>query len=135
MNLAKMKVGTRLGLGFALVLVLLVAVTVLGIARMAQIQERLDHVINVNNVVTRLVIDMRGNVSDRITSLRILTLMTDASDMEPEMARIKTQTSTYQETQKKLEEKFAVESTTEEKTLLASIKEYEAAAMPAIAKA
>ena len=135
MNLAKMKVGTRLGLGFALVLVLLVAVTVLGIARMAQIQERLDHVINVNNVVTRLVIDMRGNVSDRITSLRILTLMTDASDMEPEMARIKTQTSTYQETQKKLEEKFAVESTAEEKTLLASIKEYEAAAMPAIAKA
>ncbi|QYG10063.1 MCP four helix bundle domain-containing protein [Janthinobacterium sp. PAMC25594] len=130
-----MKVGTRLGLGFALVLVLLVAVTVLGIARMAQIQERLDHVINVNNVVTRLVIDMRGNVSDRITSLRILTLMTDASDMEPEMARIKTQTSTYQETQKKLEEKFAAESTAEEKTLLASIKEYEAAAMPAIAKA
>ena len=102
---------------------------------MAQIQERLDHVINVNNVVTRLVIDMRGNVSDRITSLRILTLMTDAGDMEPEMARIKTQTSTYQETQKKLEEKFAVESTAEEKTLLASIKEYEAAAMPAIAKA
>ncbi|WP_426074321.1 methyl-accepting chemotaxis protein [Janthinobacterium sp. DSP2-3-3] len=135
MNLAKMKVGTRLGLGFALVLVLLVAVTVLGIARMAQIQERLDHVINVNNVVTRLVIDMRGNVSDRITSLRILTLMTDAGDMEPEMARIKTQTSTYQETQKKLEEKFAVESTAEEKALLTSIKEYEAAAMPAIAKA
>ncbi|MEG0884414.1 MAG: MCP four helix bundle domain-containing protein, partial [Janthinobacterium sp.] len=135
MNLAKMKVGTRLGLGFALVLVLLVAVTVLGIARMAQIQERLDHVINVNNVVTRLVIDMRGNVSDRITSLRILTLMTDASDMEPEMARIKTQTTTYQETQKKLEEKFAVESTSEEKALLTSIKEYEAAAMPAIAKA
>ena len=135
MNLAKMKVGTRLGLGFALVLVLLVAVTVLGIARMAQIQERLDHVINVNNVVTRLVIDMRGNVSDRITSLRILTLMTDAGDMEPEMARIKTQTSTYQETQKKLEEKFAVESTPEEKALLSSIKEYEAAAMPAIAKA
>ncbi|UQV48317.1 MCP four helix bundle domain-containing protein [Janthinobacterium lividum] len=130
-----MKVGTRLGLGFALVLVLLVAVTVLGIARMAQIQERLDHVINVNNVVTRLVIDMRGNVSDRITSLRILTLMTDASDMEPEMARIKTQTTTYQETQKKLEEKFAVESTPEEKALLTSIKEYEAAAMPAIAKA
>ena len=135
MNLAKMKVGTRLGLGFALVLVLLVAVTVLGIARMAQIQERLDHVINVNNVVTRLVIDMRGNVSDRITSLRILTLMTDASDMEPEMARIKTQTATYQDTQKKLEEKFAIESTPEEKALLASIKEYEAAAMPAIAKA
>src|SRR5476649_476096 len=135
MNLAKMKVGTRLGLGFALVLVLLVAVTVVGIARMAQIQERLDHVIDVNNVVTRLVTDMRTNVSDRITSLRILTLMTDAGDMEPEMARIKTQTTTYQDAQKKLEAQFALEATAEEKTLLASIKEYEAAAMPAIGKA
>ncbi|MFM2088955.1 MAG: hypothetical protein RLZZ237_3824, partial [Pseudomonadota bacterium] len=135
MNLAKMKVGTRLGLGFALVLVLLVAVTVVGIVRMAQIQERLDHVIEVNNVVTRLVTDMRTNVSDRITSLRILTLMTDAGDMEPEMARIKTQTTTYQDAQKKLEAQFALEATAEEKTLLASIKEYEAAAMPAIGKA
>ena len=135
MNLAKMKVGTRLGLGFALVLVLLAAVTVLGIVRMAQIQNRLDHVIDVNNVVTRLVIDMRTNVSDRINSLRVLTLMTDPADMEPDMARIKAQTKVYQEAQKKLEEKFAVESTAEEKALLATIKEQEAAAMPAIAKA
>ena len=135
MNLTKMKVGTRLGLGFALVLVLLAAVTVLGIVRMAQIQNRLDHVIDVNNVVTRLVIDMRTNVSDRINSLRVLTLMTDPADMEPDMARIKAQTTVYQEAQKKLEEKFAIESTAEEKTLLATIKEQEAAAMPAIAKA
>ena len=41
MNLAKMKVGQRLGLGFALVLVFLVVVTAVGISRMAQIQNRL----------------------------------------------------------------------------------------------
>jgi len=40
MNLNNMKVGTRLALGFALILVLLVAVAVVGILRMAQIQER-----------------------------------------------------------------------------------------------
>ena len=40
MNLAKMKVGMRLGLGFALVLIFLVAVTTVGIFRMAQIQDR-----------------------------------------------------------------------------------------------
>ena len=38
MNLNNMKVGTRLALGFALVLVLLVAVAVVGILRMAQIR-------------------------------------------------------------------------------------------------
>jgi methyl-accepting chemotaxis protein len=130
-----MKVGTRLGLGFALVLVFLIAVTGVGIARMAQIQDRLDHVVSFNNVVTRLVIDMRNNVSDRITSLRILTLMSDPADMEPEMKRIKEQADKYSAAQKKLEAQFAVEVTPEEKVLMAAIKEHEAAAMPAIAKA
>src|ERR1700741_1674245 len=101
MNLANMKVGTRLGLGFALVLAFLVVVTAIGISRMAQIQDRLDHVVGVNNVVTRLVIDMRANVSDRITSLRILTLMTDAGDMEPEMNRIKELAGKYADAQNK----------------------------------
>src|SRR5471032_1276983 len=135
MNLAKMKVGTRLGLGFALVLVFLVAVTAVGISRMGQIQSRLDHVVGVNNVVTRLVIDMRANVSDRVTSLRILTLMSDAGDMEPEMNRIKEQGRKYDEAQQKLSAQFALEALPEEKALLAEIKDSEAAAMPAIAKA
>jgi methyl-accepting chemotaxis protein len=130
-----MKVGTRLGLGFSLVLFFLIAVTIVGILRMGQIQDRLDRVVGVNNVVTRLVIDMRANVSDRITSLRILTLMTDAGDMEPEMARIKDQTRKYDDAEKKLSDKFAAEGSSQEKALLAQIKEFEAAAMPAIAKA
>ena len=135
MNLAKMKVGTRLGLGFALVLVLLIAVTAVGIVRMAQIQDRLDHVIGVSNVVSRLVVDMRNNVSDRVNSLRILTLLTDAGDMEPEMNRFKAQTATYDQARVKLQAQFAREGTAEEKALLATIMDSEAVAMPAIAKA
>ncbi|RFP23135.1 methyl-accepting chemotaxis protein [Duganella sp. BJB488] len=130
-----MKVGTRLGLGFALVLLFLVAVTAVGIFRMAQIQDRLDHVITVNNVVSRLVVDMRSNVGDRVTSLRILTLMTDAGDMEPEMNRIKELAGKYADAQNKLSSQFAIEATAEEKALLATVKEQEAVAMPAIAKA
>jgi len=135
MNLANMKVGVRLGLGFALVLVLLVMVTVVGILRMAQIQNRLDHVVTVNNVVTRLVVDMRNNVSERVTSLRTLTLMTDPADMEPELNRFKEQTAKYDALQGKLAAKFAQEATAEEKSLLNQVKEAESVAMPAIAKA
>ena len=135
MNLANMKVGVRLGLGFALVLVLLVMVTVVGILRMAQIQNRLDHVVTVNNVVTRLVVDMRNNVSERVTSLRTLTLMTDPADMEPELNRFKEQTAKYDALQGKLAAKFSEQATAEEKTLLNQVKEAEGAAMPAIAKA
>jgi methyl-accepting chemotaxis protein len=135
MNLAKMKVGTRLGLGFAMVLLFLVAVTALGISRMAQIQDRLDHVVGVNNVVSRLVIDMRTNVADRVTSLRILTLLTDAGDMESDMNRIKDLATKYDDAQKKLSAQFAIEALPEEKALLATIKEQEGIAMPAIGRA
>ena len=135
MNLNNMKVGSRLALGFALVLVLLVAVTVVGVLRMAQIQDRLEQVVSVNNVSTGLVVDMRNNVGDRVASLRVLTLMTDPADMEPEMNKFKAQTEKYNESQRKLSAIFAAHASDAEKKLLAQIKEYEGAAMPAIAKA
>ena len=77
MNLTKLKVGTRLGLGFSLVLFLLVVVTILGIGRMSQIQDRLDTVVNVNNVGTRLVTDMRYLIKERSEALNTLTLLTE----------------------------------------------------------
>ncbi|NNG24339.1 methyl-accepting chemotaxis protein [Massilia sp. ML15P13] len=130
-----MKVGTRLALGFALVLVLLIAVTGVGILRMSQIQDRLDQVVSVNNVSTSLVTDMRNNVGERVAALRVLTLMTDPADMEPEMVKFKEQTRKYDEAQKKLSAIFAAHASEKEKTLLAQVKEFEGAAMPAIAKA
>ena len=137
MNLSNMKVGTRLGLGFCLVLFFLVAVTSIGIYNMKVIQDRLDNVVGINNVVNRLVIDMRTNVSDRITSLRVLTLLSEPDDMAPEMKRVNDLALAYGAAQKKLSDKFDAEKSTTaaEKDLLKQIKEYEAAAMPAIAKA
>ncbi|WP_312548937.1 methyl-accepting chemotaxis protein [Massilia sp.] len=135
MNLSNMKVGMRLGLGFALVLVLLVAVTVVGVLRMAQIQDRLDHVVSVNNVSSRMVIEMRNNVQDRLASLRVLTLMADPADMEPELKKFKDQSARYTAAQDKLSQIFAADGTDAEKALLAEVKQHEAAALPAIAKA
>ncbi|QNA90983.1 methyl-accepting chemotaxis protein [Massilia sp. Dwa41.01b] len=130
-----MKVGMRLGLGFALVLVLLVVVTVVGIVRMAQIQDRLDHVVSVNNVSSRMVIEMRNNVQDRLAALRVLTLMSDAGDMEPELKRFKDLTAKYDEAQRKVSQIFSADGSEAEKALLNDVKGFEAAAMPAIAKA
>ena len=91
MDLSKIKVGKLLGIGFALVLAFLLAVTLVGIGRMSQIQDRLDKIVEVSNVETRLVIDMRAIVYDRMVSLRNLTLLTDPDDMAPDLAKIKEQ--------------------------------------------
>jgi methyl-accepting chemotaxis protein len=130
-----MKVGMRLGLGFALVLFFLVGVTIIGIFSTGQIQARLDRVVGVNNVVTRYVIDMRSNVSDRINSLRILTMMSGPDEMEADLNRVKEQAKKYEEMEKKLAAKFALEGSPQEKALLAQTIEHEAVALPAIAKA
>jgi methyl-accepting chemotaxis protein len=97
-----MTVSKRLGLGFALVLAFLVAVTVVGIMRMSQIQGRLERIVNVSNVETRLAIDMRAIVYDRMVSLRNLTLLNDAADMEKDLAKIADQTKKYAEANDKL---------------------------------
>ena len=130
-----MKVGTRLGLGFALVLSFLVAVTIIGIARMAQIQGRLDRVVGVNNVVTRHVIDLRANVNDRINSLRILTMMSSPDEMEGDLARFKTLTAQYDAIEQQLSDKFAIAGSPAEIALLGQIRDSAALAMPAIARA
>jgi methyl-accepting chemotaxis protein len=134
MNLSKMKVGARLGLGFALVLAFLVIITIVGIWRMAQIQDRLDHVVSVNAVATRLVVDMRNNV-ENVSDLKILTLMSEPSDMEPELARINKQLKEYEAADSKLSALYAQGATPEEKSLLAQVKAQEIVVLPAVKKA
>ena len=83
-----MKVGKRLGLGFALVFVLLIAVTALGISGMSLIQDRLENIVNVSNKQSRMILDMRAIVYDRQVSLRNLTLLTDLDDMAKDLKKI-----------------------------------------------
>ncbi|MFZ6767934.1 methyl-accepting chemotaxis protein [Undibacterium sp. Di26W] len=132
-----MTVSKRLGLGFALVLALLIAVTVVGISRMSQIQARLEKIVNISNAETRLALDMRAIVYDRMVSLRNLTLLNDAADMEPELNKIADQTKKYATADEKLS-KMALEEgnvTPEKKTLLTKLKEAETAAASLPAKA
>jgi methyl-accepting chemotaxis protein len=81
MNLSKMTVGKHRA-GFALVLIFLIALTIVGVFRMSQIQGRLEKIVNVSNVETRLALDMRAIVYDRMVALRNLTLLNDEGDME-----------------------------------------------------
>lgn len=137
MDFHKMKVGTRLGIGFVLVLLLLVVVTIVGISNMATIQDRLEKIVSVKNIATRLVIDMDAALRDRTFALKSLTLYTDPADMQPEIERIKALSLKYTEAEARLSKLFSSnpDITPLEKSILAAIKEHEVMATPAISKA
>lgn len=137
MNFSTMTVSKRLGLGFALVLTLLIAVAIVGIFRMSQIQGRLEKIVHVSNVETRLAIDMRAIVYDRMVSLRNLTLLNDAGDMEPELAKIAEQSKKYATAEDDLNKIANADGNAgeEKKALLAKLKEQANAAASLPAKA
>ena len=133
-----MKVGKRLGLGFALVFVLLIAVTALGISGMSLIQDRLENIVNVSNKQGRMILDMRAIVYDRQVSLRNLTLLTDLDDMAKDLKKIEKQSKDYSDLEGKLLDSLKKDPnfSKEEKDLLVKLKEKEKAAesLPNLAK-
>jgi methyl-accepting chemotaxis protein len=130
-----MKIGTRLRLGFALTLLLLIAVALLGLRHMARMQERIDDITSVNNVKTQLASTMRETVFERMIALRNMALIGGLSYLQPEADHIKAQAARYQEVERQLEGLLAGDaSSAQEKTLLKQIRQHEQAAQPWIAK-
>lgn len=134
MKLSNMKVGTRLGSGFAIILALLIAVTLLGVTRMAQIQNRLEHIVNVNNVESKFVVAMRATVNDRMIALRNIVLIAEAEKMQPEVERVKEDARKYASAEDGLNKMFEKDpaTTNEEKALLKSTNEIAIAIAPLI---
>jgi methyl-accepting chemotaxis protein len=132
MKFADMKVGSRLGAAFAVVLVMLVAVTALGIIHMAQIQSRLEEITKVNNAKIKLATEMSATVYDRAVALRNLLLLTDPAQLEPEAESIKGQAAEYEASAEKLGKMLASSSSTtaREKELFNKLKELDATARP-----
>ncbi|TWI64439.1 methyl-accepting chemotaxis protein [Pseudoduganella lurida] len=136
MNLKNMKVGTRLALGYAIVLLLLVVIVATGVLKMRQMQERADNITEFNNVQIARITALQNSVMDRMIALRNLALLTDTNAMRPEVERIRRQETVYAENAAKLATMFADPSTeAEEKTLWATIVQQEALAKAPMADA
>ncbi|WP_295990183.1 methyl-accepting chemotaxis protein [Rugamonas sp.] len=136
MSMSSMKVATRLTVGFGLVAGLLALMTGLGVNRMAQMQERIEEITQVNNVEARLAGVMDLSVTERALALRNLILLTESKDAGAETQRIATQEKNYAEAQDKLGVMFASASTApEERQLLDLVKQQAVLATPIIARA
>ena len=88
MKIANLKIGIRLGLGFGLVLILMVTLALLGVSRMASIERSLDGIVNQNNVMIKAAYEMRQSVLSIGVATRNMALMTDEDQKERESDRI-----------------------------------------------
>ncbi len=88
MTIANMKVGTRLGLGFGLVLVLLLCVAMLGVFNMSTIHAKLDRIVNENTVKTDLVNTMSESVHIVARVSRSVVLLNDEPAIRAELDKV-----------------------------------------------
>ena len=101
MSLANMKIGTRLGLGFGVVLLLMVALTLLGISRMGIINGYVEQIAQDNMVKTEQTREMAEAVIRVAISVRNVVLLTEPEKRDEEVQRIKKFRETYGENVKK----------------------------------
>ena len=130
-----MKVGTRLAFGYGVVILLLIAVAITGVLRMAQIQGRLESIVNVTAAKTAQAKNMRLALYARMVSLRDLGLLTAESELMAETRNMLTHQEAYAKAEKALAELMENHASDKEKELLAKIKEQEGSAGLLIAKA
>ncbi|MBW9336116.1 methyl-accepting chemotaxis protein [Herbaspirillum sp. RU 5E] len=135
--MGKLKVVTRLALGFGLILVFLLGISVLGMAGMARINDALTDITAVNNAETKLVSALRNALSQRAIAIRNIALLDDQEGMRVESQTLARQEKIYADALVTLDKMFNTEAATteREKQLLAQIKADEAATVPLMAKA
>jgi methyl-accepting chemotaxis protein len=136
MNIKNLKIGTRLGGAFAIMLLLLGAVAALAFSRMALMHGSMEEIAKVNDVEARLVSAMRISVLTKGLVLRNIALMTEEADIKVEVPRIKVLSAKYNEAEAKLSKIFdsVADTSQEEKEALVKLRAYEAAAEPVTAR-
>ena len=106
------------GSGFALALILISALTALGLRQLEETNARLEAIVNENSVKTRLANQMRDILRDRAISMLSIVVMSDPFEKDQEMVRFYGFGSAYQKVRLEL---AALISRAEEKNVLSDI--------------
>lgn len=128
------KISTRVALGFALILFLSGALTIISIFEVNSIKDKLTTINDVNGVKQRLAINFRGSVHDRAIGVRDVTLVASDTDLQSVINEINKLADDYAESAVILDQMFKTRSdiTTQERTILSDIKEIEQNTLPMV---
>lgn len=130
--LRNIRIERRLTIGFAGILILMVALTLISVAQVNKINASLDVINDVNSVKQRYAINFRGSVHDRAISVRDVTLVTEPGELDATLKTIARLTEFYAQSSALMDRMFAerADITTEEREILALIKETERKTLP-----
>ena len=131
--LKNMKVGLRLGLGFALMFVLMGALIFSAIADMGNINKRLEHMMKVNIARSSLTGDMANRVREVSADLSGLLLEKDAARQEEIRKRIETGLAAYDGAFKRVEA-MTSGADGQGNELIKSIKDAQASSQAAVSR-
>jgi methyl-accepting chemotaxis protein len=102
--LNNMKIGKRLGLGFGLVLALMIALIWIAITDMQKIQDKLERIVKINNVRIELSNVMYKTTSEVSIALRNILLESSAGKKQEMVKRISDNRNSYNDAFKKIQE-------------------------------
>jgi methyl-accepting chemotaxis protein len=131
---ANLSVGRRIGAGFLVVVVMMIAVTAVGVSRVDSIASHLATINDSNSVKQRYAINFRGSVHDRAIALRDVVLAETAAEVDAEVGLIEELEAKYTESETKLAAIFdgGTEVNEQERTANAEIERIQAATLPLI---
>ncbi|MGN6085207.1 methyl-accepting chemotaxis protein [Trinickia sp.] len=138
MNFTHMKVASRLGIGFALVSILLVLVTAFALVRLSELESSMVDITDVNAVEASLANRLDESISNRALALRNLILLQadQQGQVQIETQRFDAESAAYDESREKLVKMFALPGTSaEEVQLLQQIGQQGDLAVPLMLKA
>jgi methyl-accepting chemotaxis protein len=104
-----MKIGARLALAFGIVIVLTVIIAIVGMSRMAVINERLENIVGKNIVKMDLVEEMATAVNEETIAVRNILLMKNTAEKQAQMKRIETQEGKFSDAKNKIEKMLITE--------------------------
>ncbi|MDE3032940.1 MAG: MCP four helix bundle domain-containing protein [Acidobacteriota bacterium] len=124
--LTNLKIGTRLALGFGIILALLLAVAGIGLNRMGAVDSNMEQIVTHDSAQDRMARDMADQVLTVSREMRTILLMNNEADQQSTREAIAKARTTYDETSKKLE---ASQTSQRGKDLFAEIEAAKAKAL------
>ena len=121
--------GVRIGVGFIVVLALMVALSAIGLRNVADANQRLKNIAENNNIKIELATEMHSALRERALSMHALPILSDPFDKDAEIQRFNSQGVLYIQARDHLEK---MRLSPEESNILAAIRELTREAQPEV---